>query len=86
MIELQLFLGFPIESSLANRLNGSSFSDLNLMCIKGPKGEYIGKKVGSSIDRESLHNAEANVYSLLRKLLPDFPFNVSALVLFPCHE
>lgn len=86
MIELQLFLGFPIESTLANRLNASTFMDLNLICIKGPKGEYVGKKIGSSIDLEALHNAEANVYSLLRKLLPDFPFNASDLVLFPCHE
>lgn len=88
MIELRLFLGFPIGSELASYLSASNpYLWENLILIKHQEEEYIGKLIGSSIDREGLHNAEANVYSLLSKLVPNFSFYETSLILFPYpHE
>lgn len=92
MTDLQLFLGLPVDASLHARLKSSKdyhrfFSPDSdyLMEINGKNGRFIGKKLDKSVEAEQLRNAEANIYSLLSKLHPDFPFKTIPLVLFP-HE
>lgn len=92
MTELQLFLGLPVDASLLARLKSSkdyvrylsSESDY-LTEVSGEHGSFIGKKLAQSVDQESLQNIQANIYSLLNKLDPEFPFKTIPLVLFP-HE
>lgn len=84
MIDLYMFLGFPLDANLSAYLKSLKGFPLDLVEIQGPDGLFIGKKVGPTIDRETLHNVEANIYSLLQKLAPTIPFKNSSLVLFPC--
>ena len=89
----QLFLGYPIDLSLANSIlhvdDGLKNyfirdDDLYLCKIAHRNGvEYLGKFVGERTDLHALETIEANVYSLLSKILPDYPFQQTALRLFP---
>lgn len=90
MIDMELFLGLPLDSHILRHLKTlSDYSRLvgcdsdYLIEIDGPTGSFIGKKIGQSIDRETLSNAEANIYSLLSKLAPDTLFKNIPLVVFP---
>ena len=92
MTELQLFLGMPVDDNMIVRLKASkdykrylSPDSDYLTEVNGEHGCFIGKKIAQSIDQESLQNIQANIYSLLSKLAPDFPFKTIPLVLFP-HE
>lgn len=90
MIERELFLGFPVDSALLERLKASEgyprFFQEYLTLVQYRGCGFIGKSVGQSIEREILYNAEANVYSLLSLLDPKFPFKDTPLVLFPLNE
>lgn len=93
MTELQLFLGIPVDAHLAARLKStkeytrliSSDPDC-LIELNGAQGCFIGKKIDQFVDNERLRNAEANIYSLLNKLDPNYSFKSIPLILFPHHE
>lgn len=87
MIDLQIFLGLPADLSLIAHVKSlkeypNIFPDYLMIEEKGDHF-FIGKKIGKLNDREALHNIEANIYSLLAKLDPDYPFKKTPLVLFP---
>lgn len=92
MISVELFLGFPctheylaifreLPDSLAKVFVGEDTSYLQK--IETPGGLFLGKRIGREVDVEGLKNLEANVYSLLTRLTPDFPVKETSLVLFP---
>lgn len=83
---LGLFLGFPLQNSIEKCISHLGRDEHSLILVKKQGGVFLGKKLGNSIDCEGLHNAEANIYSLLNKLIPDFPFQETSLVLFPYDE
>ena len=93
MTDLHLFLGLPVDLELLNRLKSSRNYALlfsphsdDLTEVEGPDSRYVGKKLSQFIERESLHNTEANIYSLLNKLDPGFSFKSIPLTLFPYSD
>lgn len=92
MIAVELFLGFPCTSefltifqelpaSLVKVFVGQDASYLQK--IETPAGSFLGKRIGKEVDVEGLKNLEANIYSLLIRLTPEFPVKETSLVLFP---
>lgn len=96
MIELDLFLGFPVDRNFQERLQEIKPELLSLFIGPDPaylqelsseEGYFLGKKIGKEIDLENLRLAEENIYSLLKRLLPDYPVKDVSLILFPVpHE
>lgn len=85
-----LFLGFPIDDLLAQKLNSvapiilQSFiseGDHYLKEIMDQGTRYLGKYVPSCIEVSELDHVEANIYSLLKKIEPNYPFHQQPLVL-----
>lgn len=92
MVHLQLFLGYPLDKSCEAQLQKvnpdllTSFIGDNsayLQKFENMNGSFLGKKVGRAIDFEALRLAESNIYSLLNRLIPQYPFQETALMLFP---
>jgi hypothetical protein len=92
MIAVELFLGFPCTSeylSIFQELPASlvkvfvSQDASYLQKLETEGGSFLGKRIGKEVDVEGLKNLEANIYSLLNRLTPDFPIKDTSLVLFP---
>lgn len=91
----QLFLGFPVDEAFLESLDQIDEklqnyfvqqNDHYLQKIVGANGTvYFGKFVGEKTDLQELHAVEANIYSLLKRLAPGFPFQKTALRLFPAE-
>lgn len=96
MIEVELFLGYPVDEGFRDLLKAidpafySQFIGNNpdyLQEMKVSHGFFLGKKIGQEVDIERLKLAEENIYSLLKRLLPEYPLKDTPLVLFPIpHE
>ncbi len=95
MFDSFLFLGIRVDDALDQALadvnphlldhlvkNGSDY--LHETTLENQR--YIGKNLGRISEIENLDLLEANIYSLLKKLLPDYPFEPTSLVLFPQAE
>lgn len=92
MITVSLFLGFRIEKDLETQLKKNDENKLALFISNDGdhlrqviyKGQqFLGKFTGQPNDVESLALLEANIYSLLKMLVPDYDFAHSPLILFP---
>jgi hypothetical protein len=95
MFDYQLFIGFPkdplFEKELqkANkhlidqfiRSNGEYLEEINHQGMS-----YLGKKLGKLSQFSEIVLIEANIYSILKKLVPDFPYDETPLILFPIPE
>lgn len=95
MFFAKLFMGVVVEGSFA-----SQFSSANpqlvalflnpereyLLEMKHEGKTYLGKTVSTSADLASLDQMEANIVSLLKKIVPDYPYDDLELVLFPLVE
>jgi hypothetical protein len=88
----RLFIGFPIEgtfSQLLDQVNPTlkkTFiqSEGDYLQEIGHEGRrFLGKSVEGPYEVDALELCQENVYSLLRKLAPEFPFEDHPLVLFP---
>jgi hypothetical protein len=44
---------------------------------------YFGKFANANLTMSALELLEKNVYSLLKKIVPDFPYEETALYVFP---
>ena len=88
----RLFLGFRVDSQYAALLERVN-PNLREMFIKNQSGYlhettyegnlFLGKTIEEPVDISSLELFEANIYSLLRKLVSDYPYEDAPLVLFP---
>lgn len=85
-----LFLGFPISSDFASRLNCTPEPILHsfiqdhpdyLQKIEHQGMEYIGKSLEFPVDTRLLELIEANIYSLLRRLVADYSYETTPLCL-----
>lgn len=95
MIDLQLFLGFPVDYECKLHLDNLK-PDLKAYFLRQNSEYlekhilmdvlYLGKKIGKDIDLEKLKELEVHVYSILKRLLPEYPFHEKSLVLFPINE
>jgi hypothetical protein len=95
MHKAYLFLGFVINEAFAHELNQIN-PILKKMFIQ--EGEeylheilyrerpYLGKFVPPLSDLSSIESLEINIYSLLRKLVPDYPYAEHPLTLFPVMD
>lgn len=90
MFTAHLFYGFPLDSECSHQLNSlnpsllSSFirdddAYLKELIFEGVR--YVGKNVGESVDLAELELLDVNIYSILIKLLPNYPCQKTPLVL-----
>lgn len=91
----QLFLGFPLEKDFVELLNQINpylrdlFIKKNgdyLQEIDFNQINYLGKYAGFIIDSQALEQLEDHIYSLLKKLVPNYPYHKGNLVLFPISQ
>lgn len=91
MLEVELFVGFPVDPLFAKELSTADPHVLNAFVQE--KGEYLqeytcdglrylGKHVGKNINQSELDLVETNIYSLLKKVVPEFPYDETPLYLF----
>lgn len=90
MLDYHLFFGFPLNSVYQDTLNKIP-SNLRSLFIQNHSdylqqveyngSVYLGKNLGPYIEYNTLDMAEANIYSLLRRLIPDYPYEDSLFLL-----
>lgn len=91
LLREEMFLGLCVTKEVAEKLSLVDPSFLHFFIQPG--GEYleekvyegktyIGKKVSSIENLAHLDLAENNIYSLLRKMIPDLPCEKGSLWLF----
>ena len=93
MLDYQFFLGFPLDSAYKEQLNNISQplhslfiqngSDEYLKQIDYENTSYLGKNLAIVTDIQSIELLEANIYSLLRRLIPHYSYEKHSLILFP---
>ncbi len=92
MIEYQLFIGVPVDNNISSALanlntyiqetfinNESEY----LHTTTTDTTTYLGKRIANE---DTLHHCdliEANVYSLLGKILPSYDFSTTQLLFIP---
>ncbi len=90
-----LFLGYPIDKSHSNKLQSLSPHMLNffvndqanyLYKVVFKENLYYGKFVDEFSDIMTLELLEKNIYSLLKRIEPGFPFENTPLTLFPIQS
>lgn len=92
IIPSRLFFGFLVEGSFALQLalvaeDLQNFiiqnQDPYLYKVSHEGKTYLGKYVESELNLATLELVETNIFSLLKKLLPDYPYHDSELFLIP---
>lgn len=90
MYRVELFLGFPVDDLFALQLENANHNlvkeftkenDQYLSEIRYKEMRYIGKKAGSIATLSQLELLQENIYSLLKRLVPNFPYEESPLYL-----
>lgn len=95
MFSVELFLGYPVEGGFAEAL-GRVDPQLANLFIQGGENylqqvvhqdvRYLGKFAGEMCDIGRLELLEKNIFSLLKKLIPDYSYESVSLVLFPTNK
>lgn len=93
--DVQLFLGFPVDADFARELdkirpevlgqfiqNGEPY--LQEICFHSTR--YLGKFAGKGSHLSDLDLLDTNIYSILKKLVPQYPYKDTSLVLFPVNR
>lgn len=90
MFDYQLFLGFPLSPSFQSQLESVS-AELKVSFIQNHSDylqflehegiSYLGKFLGFQVELPSLELTKTNIYSLLRLLIPDYPYDQVPLCL-----
>lgn len=91
MLESELFLGFAIDPIFEKKLASADPQSLKnfignkefLWKVSYEGIEYLGKPVGKKATLSSLDLVENNIFSLLKRVLPDYPYEETPLYLFP---
>ncbi|MFI5343462.1 MAG: hypothetical protein ACHQUC_04500 [Chlamydiales bacterium] len=97
MIDCILFFGFPIDVAFQEALEKVPSAILNLFIQIGDEYlkridqegiSYLGKSLGQCVDSSTIDLAQGHILSLLKRLVPDYPYNQEALVLLAisAHE
>lgn len=91
MLDSQLFFGFPVDSTYQALLDKKSPSLLSLFIKDHPdylyyieeRGtRYLGKKIGPRLEVSKLDLNQNHIYSLLKRLVPEYPYETIPLALF----
>jgi hypothetical protein len=92
MLDYQIFLGFHLSTSYQECLRETPLPVRSLFIqdngeylaqINYEDSSYLGKSLGPLVELQNLELLEANVYSLLRRLVPDYPYERHPLILLP---
>ncbi len=93
MLDHQLFLGFPLSADYQHALDPlpSSLKKMFIQMTPSPylqqieyeRISYLGKFLGPCFELSSLNEMESHIYSLLKRLLPAYPYQEGALVFVP---
>ena len=95
MLNLELFVGFPVDSLFAKELDKANSSVVSTFIQDAGDYlhdythndiRYLGKRAGRNLTLTQLDLLENNIYSLLRKIVPDFPYDETPLYLFPIES
>ncbi len=92
MFNTSLFLGFPLSGDYSEKLEQLSLVEKELFIqnraspylqiIENEGVIYLGKDLGSSIETACLDSLYSHIYSLLKKMVPDFPYGQHPLIIF----
>ncbi len=88
-----LFLGFPVDRLFEEELNKIN-PDLVKYYIKKESNDYLidtqhqemrffGKNLDKIATVDEVNQLGENIYSILKKIVPDFPYMEVSLYLFP---
>lgn len=93
MLDQRLFLGLPLTPSYFDQLKKlpppllATFiqreSPDYLQEIESEGIKYLGKYLDSPFDMANLDSLETNIYSLLKRLIPDYSYEEHPLLLLP---
>ena len=95
MTKAALFLGIPLDEVCVAALNAldPAFKQLYIQdeatCLNEiihQEQRYLGKKILQAESLAALELVQDNIYSLLKKLLPGYPFSEIHLQLLPILE
>lgn len=91
MLETEIFLGFPLSDSYQRELLQLPSVERELFIQDRPSPYlqqienegilYLGKYLGPSIEMSLLDSSYSHLYSLLKKLVPHFPYEQHPLFL-----
>lgn len=90
MFSAQLFLGFPVDQIFKQKLDQANPNLVNefiqddgeYLCELDHQGlRYIGKRLGGMVALPQLEMMEQNIYSLLKRIVPEFPYDEAPLYL-----
>lgn len=89
----ELFLGFSVDPTFENELNSldnqikslyiQENSDAYLTKYALNDKQFLGKYIGTSSNLPHLELASTNIYSLLKKIVPNYPYDQSELFVIP---
>jgi hypothetical protein len=89
MFDYQLFIGFPKDPLFQKELQKTNeylvkqyINGDSLVEIDHNGMQYLGKKLGKFAEFSKITLIENNIYSILKKLVPDFPYDETPLMLF----
>lgn len=95
MFDYQLFLGFRLEKEFQSELDLVP-EPLKALFIQNHPDyiqkidyeglPYLGKHLGSPVEFNQIDLVKENVISLLRKMVPNYPYENIPLVLFPVSK
>lgn len=89
---VELFLGFHVPAEYAGKLNRVSPEVLALFIQDNPvylrqvvidDVVYLGKFIGKNVEVDTLSLIQNHILSLLKKLVPEYPYSEDDLLLFP---
>ena len=92
MYSYTLFFGFPVDPLFEKELSKVNPHMLDQFIQTGGdhleervhlEMRYLGKDLGSLADLQTIELLEANIFSILKKIVPDFEYNEIPLMLFP---
>lgn len=92
MYSARLFLGFAVDPIFAEKLEKANPAllkefiqdDGDYLCeIHHRQLHYIGKQLGHIVSMDQLELLENNIFSFLKRLVPEFPYEETQLYLIP---
>lgn len=95
MYSVKLFFGVPISGEIAAKLSLVNPDLLSLFVQNEDhylreaviqNQRYMGKSIENAVDLASLELLQANIFSLLKKILPDYPIEKHPLILLPLQD
>ncbi|MFA6916335.1 MAG: hypothetical protein WC222_08055 [Parachlamydiales bacterium] len=91
-VQIDMFFGFPVDEHFSAALKSLDprmidlyvqEGEAYLQSIENEGNKYLGKPVGPITETSTLELLQLNIYSILKKLVPNFPYETTPLQLVP---